>query len=570
MKPNLSEALKSLNATVTPQSQPIPGKDMVANHAGGFVFKLDAWKRLDRFLILGSESSTYYVSGSQLTDENVKCLLALLAEDGSRFVSVVAGMLASGRAPKPDHAIFALALAASQGDDVTRKAALATVPTALRTGTHLLKFAATANELRGWGRGLRKAVRNWFRARGNETLALQLVKYQQREGWSMRDLLRLSKPVPKDEVQGRLFGWTARRGEAEWARTASAPGHKALAFVWATEQAHRLRLSPSGPVSEEFGLKIDLRAKLEPPKPPRSPNAWLELIRKYRLPREALPTEALSKAEVWEALLQEMPMTAMIRNLGVMSRVGLITPGSAAEKLVTARLTDAARLRAAKVHPIQVLSALRTYSAGRGYRSRSKWRVSQPVVTALDDAFELSFGAVEPAGTRQLLALDVSGSMGTGEIAGVPRLTPSAATAALAVVAARTEPWTRIMGFGNTFRHLGITAKDRLPEAMEKVSGLTFGATDASVPMTWATDRRLAVDTFVVLTDNETWAGSIQPVQALESYRQASGINAKLIVVGMTSTGFTIADPEDAGMLDVVGFDGATPVLMAKFAQGLI
>jgi len=567
MKPNLSEALKSLTATATPQSRPIPGKDMVANHAGGFVFKLDAWKRLDRFLILGSESATYYATEHKLTEENVAGMLALLAQDGSRFVSVVIGMLASGRAPKPDSAIFALALAASKGDDATRKAALAAVPTALRTGTHLLKFVAMATELRGWGRGLRTAVRNWFRARGNETLALQLVKYRQREGWSMRDLLRLSKPVPKDEVQGKLFGWTARRGEAEWSRTESAPNHKALAFVWAVEQAHRW-LPPSAP--EAFGPRIDIRLKPEAAPPRTSLAPWLELIRKYHLPREALPTEALNKAEVWEALLQEMPMTAMIRNLGVMSRLRLLTPGSEAEQLVTARLMDAARIRAAKVHPIQVLSALRTYSSGRGYRSRAKWKVSEKVVAALDDAFELSFGAVEPAGARQLLALDVSGSMGMGEIAGVPGLTPSAATAALAVVAARTEPWTEVMGFGDRFRPLGITAKDRLPEAMKKVTDLTFGSTDASLPMIWAMRRRLAVDTFVVLTDNETWAGEIQPVQALESYRQASGINAKLIVVGMTSTGFTIADPEDAGMLDVVGFDGATPALMAKFARGLI
>ena len=82
--------------------------------------------------------------------------------------------------------------------------------------------------------------------------------------------------------------------------------------------------------------------------------------------------------------------------------------------------------------------------------------------------------------------------------------------------------------------------------------------------------NKVKVDTFVVLTDSETWAGNIQPVQALAKYRQATGINAKLIVVGMTSTGFTIADPTDPGMLDVVGFDGATPALMAKFAKGLI
>ena len=263
-------------------------------------------------------------------------------------------------------------------------------------------------------------------------------------------------------------------------------------------------------------------------------------------------------------------MTAMIRNLGTMSKIGLLKPLSDAERLVFQRLTDAERLRGAKVHPIQVLSALRTYSSGRGFRSAAWWNVSNKVVEALDEAFELSFGAIEPAGTRHLLGLDVSASMSVGEIAGVPGLSPSAATAALAVVAARTEPWTAIMGFANVFRGLGITARDRIDEATKKVSGLTFGSTDASLPMTWALQNKIKVDTFVVLTDNETWAGNIQPVQALEKYRQATGIGAKLIVVGMTSTGFTIADPEDSGMLDVVGFDGATPALMAKFAKGEI
>jgi 60 kDa SS-A/Ro ribonucleoprotein len=36
----------------------------------------------------------------------------------------------------------------------------------------------------------------------------------------------------------------------------------------------------------------------------------------------------------------------------------------------------------------------------------------------------------------------------------------------------------------------------------------------------------------------------------------------------MTSTGFSIADPADAGMMDVVGFDSATPELISDFARG--
>jgi 60 kDa SS-A/Ro ribonucleoprotein len=56
-------------------------------------------------------------------------------------------------------------------------------------------------------------------------------------------------------------------------------------------------------------------------------------------------------------------------------------------------------------------------------------------------------------------------------------------------------------------------------------------------------------------------------VQALRDYRAASGIDARLVIVGMVSNGFSIADPADAGMLDVVGFDTATPQLIADFAR---
>ena len=56
--------------------------------------------------------------------------------------------------------------------------------------------------------------------------------------------------------------------------------------------------------------------------------------------------------------------------------------------------------------------------------------------------------------------------------------------------------------------------------------------------------------------------------QALDQYRQKMGIDARLIVVGMTANNFTIADPNDAGMLDVVGFDTAAPNIMASFANG--
>ncbi len=79
------------------------------------------------------------------------------------------------------------------------------------------------------------------------------------------------------------------------------------------------------------------------------------------------------------------------------------------------------------------------------------------------------------------------------------------------------------------------------------------------------------IDVFIVYTDSETWFGKIHPTEALKRYRQEMNCpNAKLIVVGMQSNGFTIADPNDKGMLDVVGFDSAAPQVMSLFAEGQI
>jgi 60 kDa SS-A/Ro ribonucleoprotein len=99
------------------------------------------------------------------------------------------------------------------------------------------------------------------------------------------------------------------------------------------------------------------------------------------------------------------------------------------------------------------------------------------------------------------------------------------------------------------------------------IGGLPAGGTDCSQPILEAMKQKLDVDTFVVYTDNETSAGKIHPAQALQKYRQQSGRAAKLVVVGMISNGFSIADPADAGMLDVVGFDSSTPQIISDFAR---
>src|SRR5262249_6723061 len=142
-----------------------------------------------------------------------------------------------------------------------------------------------------------------------------------------------------------------------------------------------------------------------------TPKVAAELVREYRLPREAVRPEQLTSPEIWEALLEDMPMTALVRNLATMTRVGVLTPGSDGTAREVAQLGDGGRIRRARLPPIAIVAALRPYTAGRGVRGRHSWVAVQQIVDALDAAFYTAFGNVEPVGKRLLLAVDVSGSM---------------------------------------------------------------------------------------------------------------------------------------------------------------
>jgi len=550
--------LKRHGTRRAPQSVALPGQ--VPNSAGGHAWAVDMWARLRRFLILGSEGGSYYASEWALTRESSQAVERCVREDGARAVAEIVRVSTEGRAPKNDAALYALALAAGVGDTETRRAALDALPQVARTGTHLFQFALFVEGFRGWGRSLRRAVGRWYAAQPVDALAYQAVKYRQRAGVTHRDLLRLAHPArrvgagnPELEVSdehARLFEWIVRGGGTD--------GLPVLveAFVRAQEAA--------------------------------TPQETAALVREHRLPREALKPEHLNTAAVWEELFDDMPMTALIRNLATMTRVGVLAPGSDGTAKAVEQLCDVQRIRRARVHPIAVLAALRTYASGRGVRGRGEWHPVREVVDALDAAFYTAFGNVEPTGKRLLLALDVSGSMGYGHVAGVPGLAPRDASAALALVTAATESQYEVVGFfagrggfkkrgrqawaGYTdgLTPLAISPRQRLDDAVKTVSDLPFGGTDCALPMLYAQARKREVDTFVICTDSETWAGDVHPVQALRDYRNASGIDARLIVVGMVANGFSIADPADPGMLDVVGFDTATPQLISDFARGAL
>ena len=528
------------------QSTNIEEKE-VANQSGGLVFKLDKWSALDRYLIMGS--STKYTSGKAGALDN-KNLIACVAEDGVRVVDTAVAISEQGRAPKNDYAIYAIAYCMKMGDLTTRRAAGAAAHRVCRIGTHLFQLASHIDDLGGWGSIVKRTLQNWYLKKDAKALAYQMIKYQKRVGWSHRDILRKVRPVPPTEDHKALFKW-ATQGDVP-----DGPGP--ISQVWAAETLK---------AEEDVGEAVNL-------------------IKEFRLPRECVPTWHRKEMAVQKAALENMPMNAMIRSLSTMSASGLLLKDREAVDLIVSRFTDEGYIKKSRIHPLNILNSANIYSRGTGDRGSLTWTPVDAVSKALGDMFYKAFQNVLPSDKSVCIALDVSGSMHS-PCAGLS-VTCRLASAAMAMVTVHQELRTEVIGFTSggasrfSSRHtkeytwndpslgvsgLNIQPSMSLSQIHEYVSGMPFGGTDCAAPILWAMKEKKRFEVFVIYTDNETWAGKISPYKALQEYRRVMAVPARLVVVAMDGTDFTIANPEDPGMMDIVGCDTATPRLISDFAS---
>jgi 60 kDa SS-A/Ro ribonucleoprotein len=507
----------------------------VPNNAGGYTFTVTPEQRLLRFLILGTEGGTYYQGEKDITKQNYESIKALIrSEFGTSVPQMTAIVSQENRAPKNEPAIMTLAACTVFGDDGVRKLAYSLLPNVCRIPTHLFHFMSYRKAMKGNNTGLgsrasRRAVAQWYANRTTQNLVYTTAKYQQRDGWSNADLFRIARPKVAETTWNEAAKCVLSKGD-----------RSQIPLLAAIDEVHT------------DGLPL---------------SRGLELIKQHNLSHEMLPSGVLKMPEVWEAMLDSgIGYTALIRNLGRMSAIKLLDQGSAAAKRVQTLLSDTAALKKARVHPLAILQAGAIYESGKGIKGDLTWMTNQRIVDALNDAFYAAFDHVPATGKRFYLGVDVSGSMSWGAVAGMAPITPAIGAAVMALLTMRRESGSMVYGFSNKLVEVPISPKQRLDAVIKTMQKIPMGGTDCAAPMVHALKEKIPVDTFVVYTDNETWAGSVHPHVALQQYRQKMGINAKLIVCGMTATEFTIADPSDFNMLDVVGFDSNTPQAISEFA----
>lgn len=534
--------MKYRKMVVPPTQRERADERQVVNNAGGYVYEVDKAARLRRFLVLGTEGGTFYVTQAALTRENTTFLEQYATEEPIPYFAILREANEGNITPRHSTVLFALAVLWAKTPNMEVRAAIEEgFTTFVRTATHLFEFLSYVTMFRGWSRALRRLVGSWYKAKEPRALAYQVVKYRQRSGWTHRDVLRQAHPKVDE----------SRRGVIDYA-------------------VHGFPKTGTG-----FAVIDQFEAVS---------NGSLTAKAADALPWEALPTDTLTDPLVWQALVKggRLPIGAMIRNLGRMTANGALLDADTMG-MVLRTLGDEEAIAHGRIHPFQALTALKTYQSGGGFRGNLTWTPKRQVIDALDAMFYKAFGAVQPTGKRLLVALDVSGSMVTPLMNSNVTAREGSAAMALATIAADPDTtdvvgftqdgWSlggrsRLGGWASTIEEMDISPRQRMDDVIRTIRSKRMGGTDCSLPMLWAYETRRVYDAFVIYTDNETWGGKVQPMEALRQYRKDINPGARLIVVGMTSTGFTIADPTDTGALDVVGFDASAPSLIANFVAG--
>jgi TROVE domain len=666
--------------------------DQVLNCSGGYVWKLSPIEHVNRYLVLGGakDMGNYYKQADDVSHECALSVLQMIRNpDASQFVQLcdlLKAVSIGGRAPKQEPVLLSVAAAIVFAKNAKEKEiAFETAKACIRIPTHMfmlagfvrdLSMAKTVNKGKGWGTGFRRTMAHYYLSHTGRELAFHMTKYQNREGWTHADMIRMLHINPTtlaDDGARLMFDYVMMK----YARKSKTPSEKTLATL--ALQKIAIEPSPFKPLTRaEFVEKLNAistpqiptaasiaaaRPAIAPPAPAQKSGAQTvaskvagfvsaltsvmpssasaakpadaavkpaeddtfvvisgedddeagssqkkkassaqsqlqqvafllkhlhaiheagekkdvplacALIRSGRLVREHVPTTLFGSKEIWLTLLETMPLEALLRNLGKLTQIGV---AAEKHKEIVVRLTNQQEVLKACIHPIKVLIASKVYTNGCGDSGSLTWTPNAYIGVALTDLFRMSYGAVTPTGKRIMLGIDVSGSM-SSSVLGSKVLTCRDASIAMALLYLETETNVSAVAFSNTLTDLlapssrnRLTRGMTLQQALVATHGMNFSSTDCVLPIQHAIKHNLLIDAFIILTDNETYAPNEHPQNALIRYRELTGIQAKLIVLGMTGNCFTIVDPTDRNTLNLAGFDTSTPEIASMFMRGEI
>lgn len=403
----------------------------------------------------------------------------------------------------------------------------------------------------GMGHGGRAFRRAAGRLLGNLS-EYHAIKYmsnergEQDKGFNLADAIRLCHPTPATTESGEALFYVLHGREEAKVRTKNVMGEVVLT-------------SKRG-VDYEVVPKIGAYERL---KRAKTTDEQISCIREGRLSlRKVTGIVSNPKAEVWDALVQDMTLGELLHNLrglenarfGITrsSLYGAATGGeSVLEKnaeFIRRKLCDPENIRRAGLLPYKFMKAFNA--------------VETPLAKdILREAIENSAATIPVLPGKTAILLDVSHSMIEEYSAKKGYMDISA----MFTIAMYKRSDSFVYTFSESAYPLELSKHDSILSQMGKIMVRT--ATNQSAPLEQMMARGQYADNIIIITDGQQNAG--RPFNAvLSEYRNRINRNAKCIIVDISQYGNALAPAKDGKTYTIFGWSDHVPRLIAKIVGG--
>lgn len=514
------------------------------NEAGGAAYALAPKHALAQIAATGCFNGTFYASGESQLDELRKLIdqvddnvflakLAVYARERAFMKDMPAALLVvlSKRDTALLHKVFARV--------VDNGRVLRTVFQMVRSG----QFRRTS-----LSSSLQRAFQRWL----NEASVGKLLSAAIGNDPSLRDVLRLARPTPKDNARRALFGWLTGKETAKWTPATEADLPEQVQSLVAYRRAETAELQTL--ILGDLSVRWDLLA------------------------------DAAKGPLVWKAIAREMGPQALRMNLNTLLRHEVFGQNAADSEMVdyvAARIADEGEIRQSRQFPYQYLAAyLNTGS-----------EVPQKIKSALHKAAEIACGNIPQLVGPVVIGLDVSGSMsspvtghrGRGATTSM-RCVDVAALFAAAIL--RRNPDSVIVPFDTKAYQVRLDPNDSILSLAERLAQYGGGGTDCSLPLREA-NTHLRQQQFVgavLVSDTESWVYRSRPYafgsqgatgvmtewqQFVQNQQRLGPVSKntarpKLICIDLQPATTTQA-PDQGDILNIGGFSDAVFSVAAAF-----
>ena len=464
-------------------------KEHTTNHEGFSAFVRPCREQYVQMLLTNTMNNTFYATQQDLVDGARE--MHRNAADEDPFFMAKALVYARTEGFMRLQPIYGLAVLSEASPSLFVQA----FPSIIRIVADLADFF-TILESMGRGQGGRavKRMAADFLNRSDEYAA---IKYGgSGRGFSFGDLVRVVHPKPKDAKQETLFRYA--RG-----------GYKSAEEI---------------PEDLPAACAIERLANVDTVE-------QVQLIRKHRLAHNVVSGKVSKMTrEIWEALLPDMPLFALLRHLATFERHQIVDDW---RDFLEKRITDGPAIRRAKILPFRFLKA-------HG-EIKTPW-----LRDALKTAVENSIGALPDMPGKTGILLDVSGSM-AGEYL------QTGGVLAFALFK-KTNGETQFLTFNDCLHDPRPSLTDSIIGQAERLKG-TDG-TDTGIGIRYWTKEKEHLDNIIIITDEQQNTGT-PFTEALKEYRQSVNPETVAFVIDVAPYKGRMIAPNDEKTYYAYGWSDA-------------